>query len=111
MYEVGIGVIANPSSLQHYRRPAQQGNVSAGQTDVNGFPFYVLTIPGCYPITAAEPRIGGRGAIPRRNMKRLVSVQQLANGVEEIKQLGINRLDLVGIIITQEIVNILQGTR
>jgi hypothetical protein len=104
-------IVAYSTRLQRHCSLAYQGRIAPRETDIDGFPLDMQALHSHRPIRAAELRIGGRGTIAGEHMKGRGSLEQLAQSVEEIKQLGINSFHLIGVVIAQEIGNPLQRMR
>src|SRR5262245_15851264 len=111
MQAVLTRIVAYSTSLQRHCSLAYQGSIAPRETDIDGFPLDMQALHSHHPIRAAELRIGGRGTISGEHMKGRVSLEQLAQSVEKIKQRGINSFHLIGVIIAQEIGNLLQRMR
>jgi hypothetical protein len=58
---------------------------------------------------SAKQGIRGGRAVTRNNMEGLASVQFPAHGIQEIEQPGVYRFNLMGAMVAQDMVDILQG--
>jgi hypothetical protein len=85
MHELCTTVVTDSPSLQRHGGPPYQGSTAARNFNIDGFALDMQAIFSNPSSLLPENGIGNGGAIPGHDMEGLISINLLANSIEEIE--------------------------
>jgi hypothetical protein len=109
MNKIGLRIKADPAGFQFYCGFPQFAQMSARQTDIDGFSGNVQAMFCNAAARFTKHGIGGRGTIPADHMKRLDRVEFSGKSEQKIKQLGINGADIISSEIPEDMIYFFQS--
>jgi hypothetical protein len=111
MDEIGAGIVADAAASQEESRLLEAGEFDAGDTHIKGAPLQMEAFVGHTTPLALQQSVVARGAISGDNVNVVAAAELLIEKGEIVKGTGVNGVNLIGVVATQQVVKFAEGGR
>lgn len=111
MDEVGTGIVADASGSQVQGGTSQLGEFQSGETNIGSLAGQMKAFFGYAGAGLTQLAISGRASIAGNDLVGSLITSLFAQGEKQIEELGVDRLDPIGAMVAQQVINVGQRFR
>ena len=109
--EAGSRIISDTAEMEREGDPLEEGKLAASHVDIRSPALDVHAVARHTLALRCQPGVRRRRAVSGDQVERLAGVQFGVDVVQQVEQIGIDRLDFVGAEVAEEIIDFGQGAR